>query len=823
MEKRLEYYFLSLVCLCLLFGHACRVSAEPARKQQPWVTPADRPYNPTQGLEEEVIVVSSSHGRFYNSKIENWVWQRPPLYTSIEDLLTQSIVTQYYVPMLEKAGATVYTSRERDPGIGAVLRNGNGYGWTKDIIDGYPVYLAPTTTDSSKIEYFTWFNKKVYGEYGAVYVQYPKVAASIQHAEYTVCHAGGKTKFIVNQSIGSGIWVYLGTFQFGNDKEHCQVILSNRSKDKGSVIAGNVRIGGGFSKGYANYYYCALYNAQRNLAPDSVVMHYPTKKEEYRNDIWSRPLMTNYLYKNNIPVDMMISLHTDAGARKSDSLIGTLGIVSTSYNPKDLANGEKRNKAEKLAKLVTEGVSRDLTKLTGRQWSDRGVRDADYCESREADVPAMLVELFSHQNFWDVRYAQHPVFRFVLARSLYNSTLSFLSGRKKHTLQPLPVTDFAVMQNAAPGRLELSWQPAKDTIFSSAAPTGYIVYTKKDNGGFDNGTFVNKNTYTFTPQKNHLYSFYVTAVNKGGESFPSEVLCARISSSLDAKNILIVNAFTRLSGPEQICADSIVGFDILSDPGVDYMQNRILSGIQMDYRRAPVDSGPVTEDIGHSRIDMDGEIFAGNTFDYPSVHARMFIAHGDYNIVSASIAAFQKRKVNPQPLYITDIICGAQKYTPWDRLVGCDYTLFTQETVDALNRCLDTGDSKFIISGAFIGKEILGSKDSRLLATRIGIDTVNNSYVVRDSKVNIVQGKNFNLLVWPSKEVCATTVFNTLREADARNRSMYFSKDSQTAAVFHTDSLSNRIATVAFPLENVQEKSRNLVLKKIIDYLADSK
>ena len=49
------------------------------------------------------------------------------------------------------------------------------------------------------------------GEY-AVYVSYVRNDENVTDAHYTVYHSGGKTEFLVNQTIGGGTWIYLGTF-----------------------------------------------------------------------------------------------------------------------------------------------------------------------------------------------------------------------------------------------------------------------------------------------------------------------------------------------------------------------------------------------------------------------------------------------------------------------------------------------------------------------------------------------------------------------------------------------------------------------------------
>lgn len=69
------------------------------------------------------------------------------------------------------------------------------------------------------------------GEY-AVYVSYRTLPNSVNDAKYLVFHNGGVTEFKVNQKIGGGTWVYLGTFEFdkGNN-DYGMVVLSNESSE----------------------------------------------------------------------------------------------------------------------------------------------------------------------------------------------------------------------------------------------------------------------------------------------------------------------------------------------------------------------------------------------------------------------------------------------------------------------------------------------------------------------------------------------------------------------------------------------------------------
>lgn len=80
----------------------------------------------------------------------------------------------------------------------------------------------------------------------AVYVSYQTLPNSVSDAKYLVFHKGGVTEFKVNQRIGGGTWVYLGTFEFDKgSNDYGMVVLSNESSENGVICADAVRFGGG--------------------------------------------------------------------------------------------------------------------------------------------------------------------------------------------------------------------------------------------------------------------------------------------------------------------------------------------------------------------------------------------------------------------------------------------------------------------------------------------------------------------------------------------------------------------------------------------------
>ena len=87
----------------------------------PWVFNASRPNLVTKGLLDRHISIWASHGRYFDNNRSRWVWQRPNLFCTTEDMFTQTIVIPFLIPMLENAGATVFSPRERDWQIHEVI------------------------------------------------------------------------------------------------------------------------------------------------------------------------------------------------------------------------------------------------------------------------------------------------------------------------------------------------------------------------------------------------------------------------------------------------------------------------------------------------------------------------------------------------------------------------------------------------------------------------------------------------------------------------------------------------------------------------------
>ena len=676
-------------------------------KGDAWIRNISRPYTAEEGLEGRHIALWQSHGKYYKNAKGTWEWQRPRLFCTTEDLFTQSFVVPYLIPMLENAGAVVFTPRERDWQRHEVIVDNDGTGTYQEVksrkgkwknapapgfamkrriyTDGQNPFMEGTarfakTEKKAEKAFAQWIPTiPETGRY-AVYVSYQTLPESVSDAKYLVFHKGGVTEFLVNQQIGGGTWVYLGSFEFDKGtNDYGMVVLSNQSKQKGVVCADGVRFGGGMgniaregqTSGLPRYLEGARYNAQWSGMPIEVYNR-TEGKIDYNDDINVRSRMTNYLSGGSVynpsekglgvPFEMTLGFHSDAGFSKMDEWIGTLGIYTTDFNEGRLNSGVSRYTSRDLTDLVLTGLQQDISARYGIQWARRGMWNRNYSETRLPAVPSMILELLSHQNFADMKLGHEPDFKFTVARSVYKSILRYtaLMHDADYVVQPLPVTRFAITESGKNG-FRLNWQGVSDPQEPTARPEGYIVYTRLGHGGWDNGTYVKGNDYTFEAEPGLVYSFKVTAVNKGGESFPSEILSA-YHAPQNRGTVLIVNAFDRTSGPATIETPELQGFDLNRDPGIPYIHTAAYCGAQLTFDRNGI--GRETEDgLGYSGNELEGMLIAGNTFDYPFIHGKAIQAAGGHSFVSCSDEAIEQGVVRMENYPIADIIWGAEKTT----------------------------------------------------------------------------------------------------------------------------------------------------------------
>ena len=696
--------------------------------------------NYPQGLSGRHIALWQSHGLYYKAATARWEWQRSATHSTLEDVYTQSYVLPFLIPMLENAGAVVMTPRERDTQVyevvcdndpsfpgersGLLRRCGKytesgpwsdaGEGFA-DALEYYSENENPFTMGTARqISSFNSQNGRTYyatwrpdfpesGEY-AVYVSYKTLPESTTDAQYTVVHKGGETILHVNQKMGGGTWIYLGTYTF--DKGTAGYVrLSNRSSAGGVVTADAVRFGGGMGKddrgmgisGMPAYIEGALGSMQYSGTPMSL---FDKWDDDYTKDYAGRGQWVQEMTRRGIPFDCSLAFHTDAGITPDSTVVGTLAIYTyRSEEGAKYADGTSRMNGRLFSDFVQTQVVNDIRSGFDPQWTRRQTWDRSYSESRTTGVPGLLLELLSHQNFSDMRYGLDPSFRFTACRAVYKGILKFLSARYgvPYVVQPLPVHGFKAELNNR--EVVLSWQPSVDSLEATATPTGYRVYTRIDDGAFDAGTDVTSATYRREVKPGRVYSFKVEAVNKGGRSFPSEILAVGMPES-DARKVTVVNNFYRVSAPASFDTPTYAGFTHDLDSGVPWGQDLLFSGPVNQFRRNA--SWTSDSDPGHggSYTDYCGSKIAGNSFDFVAAHGRALLDAG-YAFDSFSAEAWD----GTAQAFAVDIICGKQVTTRVGHGAMPDrYQVFTPSLQNAIRKFTKAGGN-VILSGAYIATD----------------------------------------------------------------------------------------------------------------------
>lgn len=823
----------------------------------PWVMNDSRPYFVSHGLFDRHLSLWASHGRYYDGKKDRWKWQRPNLFGTTEDLFTQTIVIPYLIPMLENAGAVVFTPRERDWQKNEVIVDNGGRGYVEDsgketwktaqekgfayhagtYRDGENPFTQGTAravkaTKKADVSWASYQPNIPQGGKYAVYVSYQSLKNSVSDAQYIVMHKGQRTVFKVNQQMGGGTWVYLGTFDFdrGNN-EFNRVVVTNSSSESGMVTTDAVRFGGGMGNierggscsGMPRCLEGARYSAQWAGAPYSI---YSSKNgsDDYGDDINVRSNMTNWLAGGStyvptlegkkVPIELSLAVHSDAGyTTVNDSIIGSLAICTTSFNDGRLNSGVSRMVSHDFADSLLTGLQRDISGKY-RKWTRRYLWDRNYSETRKPEVPSAIIETMSHQNFADMRRGLDPNFRFTLARSLYKTILRFVNGNHSvpSVVQPLPVSNFRIERNSS-GGLRLSWIAEKDEQEPTAVPTSYIVYTSEDGMGFDNGTVVYTSSFDFEAKKGVNYCFKVTALNRGGESFPSETLAAYLSKSAHAKDILVVDGFSRLSGPAVVDDYSRQGFDLGSDIGVSYGLTAGWNGRQQCFDKSRAGSEGEGS-LGYCGDELAGRFIMGNNRDGSVCHVKDIAMSGAYNVVGCSLEALDNNLVKLDHYNLVDIAFGLQRNDGHSLVV---YKTFS-ETLQSKLRSYAKLGGRILVSGAYVGSDMTQPHERSFMT-----DVLKTTFTGTDTNAgnNMVDGLglSFDIIRQINDRHFAATSVDRIAACDGRSFAAMRYQDGSTAGVAY-DGTDYKSFVMGYPYECINNvRTRQQVMKGLLGFL----
>ena len=730
------------------------------KEKTPFIVAVDGISAPS-GLEGANIAMWQSHGWYFEPELNRWEWQRARIFQTVEDLYTQSYVMPFLMPMLENAGAYVLSPRDRDINTCEVIvdadggyaqqsyiekigkelwgdANTAGFAYKKAILEDNDnpfrmggVRMVKTVRKTTDVSIAQWSaDMPKAGEY-AVYVSYASFPNSATDALYRVNSLAGTKEFKVNQRMGGGTWIYLGHFPLANGVSEKPIVeLLNVSNNKKAVVSADaVKIGGGMGNvarkvndrndieykyvqsGYPRFTEAAKYWMQWAGIPDSI--YSPSGNiNDYTDDYKCRGMWVNYLMGGSsmlpkkdglkIPIDLSLAFHTDAGTTMNDSIIGTLSIYYSDKNG-TYANGTSRLASRDYTDEVVTNIVNDIRAAYEPKWMRRAMWDKTYYEARVPQVPAMLLELLSHQNLADMKYGLDPTFRFTVSRAIYKGMLKFIAKRdnRPYIVQPLPVNSFAISKGEN-GVYNLSWKETIDTLEATARPTYYIVQHRLNDGVFVDYKIVTEPSLSVEIKDNEIHSYRIVAGNDGGISFPSEIL-AMCDKGDDKAPVLVVNGFTRISGPDTFESGLIAGFNDTKDHGVPYIKDISYIGSQYEFRREIPWMDDDAAGFGASQANYETKVIAGNTFDYAYNHGVAIVANGR-SFISSSVEAYMSSNETYQgPI---DLILGKQKEIIVGRGVyGSRYKTFPQALQQKITAHCNAGGDIFV-SGAYVATDL---------------------------------------------------------------------------------------------------------------------
>ncbi|MDT7856097.1 hypothetical protein RQM47_05545 [Rubrivirga sp. S365] len=701
----------------------------PPEPTYPLTRPAAPPAAPTAGLAGRHVALWPSHGWLFNPETDDWGWQRARLFTTVEDLLTVQLVTQTLVPILERAGAVVLLPRERDPQAaevvvddggpgyaeaGAWADGGPGFGLRAQYGDGQNPFALGTTREGQGAA--TWTaDLPAPGAY-AVHVSYAGGAGRADRSErarYTVRHAGGESAVLVNQTMGGGTWVYLGTWEFDGPAS------ATLTSEGGAVSADAVRFGGGVgvvaregqTSGRPRWTEAARYYEQYAGAPPAVYNVTGEPDADYVDDYRSRGEWVNWLRGApfgpsfapddpglGIPVDLSLAWHTDAGIDR-DGTVGTLliydspGMDSTGT----FADGTSRLANRDLADRLQTTIVDDLRATFDPAWTRRALWDRNYSEAARPAVPSALLELLSHQNFRDMQFGLDPRFQAVAARAVYKAMGRSLAEQRGRSFVVQPLRPTHLQATFEGGAVRLAWRPQADPLEPTAAPDAYLVQTRDGERGWSEGTLVQETHASLpAPPPGVVRSYRVVAVNAGGAGAPSVALAVGLAPGA-GRPVLVVDAFDRVAPPASVALADSAGF--VDTVGVPDGRSVLTVGAQRVFDPDLAYESDAQPGWGASGAELEATVVAGNTHDHAAAHGAALLALG-HSFVSATDEAVESGAVALDDYAAVDLALGLERRTPHpDSSRAPDFEALPAPLRDRLGAYLDGGGA-LVVSGA---------------------------------------------------------------------------------------------------------------------------
>jgi len=381
------------------------------------------------------------------------------------------------------------------------------------------------------------------------------------------------------------------------------------------------------------------------------------------------------------------------------------------------------------------------------------------------------------------------------------------------------------------GNVKLKWKPVDDALEPTAKPDKYIIYTRINNGSFDNGKIVNEPNAVITNiSPGVIYSYKVTSVNKGGESFPSEILSVcRMDNN--KKPVLIINGFYRVSGPAILEDSKYNGFFNTVDPGIPDKYDLSFSGNQYDFDSTHQFISNDEPGWGASYSDNEAKIVAGNTFDYPYVHGSS-IKESGYSFVSAGDGAVEDSSVDLSNYKFVDLILGEQKITnvspkKLDDSELVNYRTYTKKIQRIIDNYTQSGGNLFI-SGSYVASDIFNSNKTdttdiifatTILKYKLDADHASKSGEVYSVNSDFIHG--FNHILFNTNfndSLYAVQAADAISGTGGSKVILRYNENGFPAAIAYKAKYG--VIVFGFPFETIMNETvRNEMMKEVINFL----
>jgi MYXO-CTERM domain-containing protein len=521
--------------------------------------PAELPYGGS--LSGRRVALSPGHGLTWYDNLNDWSYQRGLINMPgcesclgiIEDLSNNQIAVRYLIPHLLRAGAQVWSVRERDFSSFEALVDDGDPGveeqgaWTAGNSDGgfgddYRVLLAG---DGGSVSYA--LEPEAEGE-AWVSIWFVEGPNRVADALYRIHHLGGVAEHHLDQTAKGSRWIHLGQYRFAPGAGgRLEIMPGPAAEVDRYLIADAVRLGGGVDTtevsgkpaDAARWRMSARFYLPYFGLPDAV---------HTGSDVTVRPAWAEWQ-----GADIYLSLHSNASGGGTNAASGTSTYRFNCYaypdhsSAPDPALCDDPPGSDRLQRTLHESMIEFLRAEWDPAWRDRGRLVANFGEMRVLDqIPGALVESAFHdgteKNTAEMRMPdnqalQDPRFRAWLGYAMYAGIVRYFDEQAP-LLPARPVAGLR-LTHAVGGGMRVAW---------SADPSaqGYRVRFGLDGLGLGEG-LVTEDTQVVLedPIPGQLVAVRVSALNAGGEGPPSELAVARYRGNGTFADLLLVSGFDR--------------------------------------------------------------------------------------------------------------------------------------------------------------------------------------------------------------------------------------------------------------------------------------